>query len=407
MNTFDTTSNNTSSTTSDNTSDITKTDVTTNLKDTKTFIDKMKNRYIYSFLLHALGDVIGFKNSDWKLDYGKPADIGTINEFVYEFIDLGGVNGIDLSKWIESSDTIYNIAIGNAILKHKGKVDKNFIIHTKNFFILGYNRMMLEQKDRIFRYPGATTEKIIRIFSETVDARTTPYNPKSGGNGVAARSIPIGIAFYKESDLDILIETAITIGMLTHNSPLGYLAGLSVAYFASLAIRDVPINLWPHMMIDLLESERVSKFIDTKNSQINFDYMDYIRYWKKYVDTRFTDHKPIKSRSTSNLIFRTKYYYENFVKETKSKGIGVSGFCAVIMAYDALLDCDGKWEKVIFYAMLNPSDSGTVGAICGGLYGTIYGMGDVPEHMLNGLEDIEVLTKLGKTYWKKFYKTSE
>lgn len=367
----------------------------------------IKDKCILSFLLHALGDKIGFKNSDWKINYGKPASAGTINEFICEFIDLGGINGIDISEWNVSADTMYNIAFGLALLNYKNKINKKFIVDTKNNLIIAYNKIENDKKMGIRRYEGDTTKKYLRLFTLDTDARTLPYDVESGGNGVASRSIPIGVAFNKESDLSALVELSITMGSITHNSPLGYLSGLTVSYFASLAMRNVDINLWPNMLIELLESDLVSKHIDVQTNELRFDYMDYVRYWKKYIDTKFVDNKPIKSRSTSNLIFRIRYYYENFVKGTRiqSKGIGYSGFCAVIMAYDALLDCDGKWEKVIFYAMLNPSDTSAVGAICGGLYGILYGFGDVPQHMLHNIEFSDELIKLGNKFYNKFNKS--
>jgi ADP-ribosylglycohydrolase len=74
------------------------------------------------------------------------------------------------------------------------------------------------------------------------------------------------------------------------------------------------------------------------------------------------------------------------------------------MAYDALLDCDGKWEKIIFYAILNPSDSSTVGSMAGALFGAYYGFGDVPIKMYDYIEEGDQLVKLGKDMYKKFYK---
>lgn len=369
-------------------------------KNKSTFI---KNRYIASFLLYGLGDKIGFKNSDWKMDYGRPASAGTINEFVYEFIDLGGINGIDLSNWNVSAETFYNISIAKSMLKYNGKTDKKFIVNVKNKLIESYNESKMDLKNGIKRYDDDTTQKYLVMFTLDDDARNKPYDSEANGNGVVSRSISIGLSLYKKENLEELIETSITLGRLTHNSPIGFLPGFTIAYFASLAINNIDIALWPHMMIKILESQLITQYLDMTVQEIRFDYMDYVRYWKKYIDTRFVDTKPIKNRSTSNLIFRTRYYYENFVKDTKINGIGVSGFCACIMAYDVLLDCDGKWEKIIFYGILNPSDSNVIGAICGGLYGAMYGFGDVPEHMLEHLEKGEILFDLGKKIHKKFY----
>jgi hypothetical protein len=56
----------------------------------------MKENYIATFILHALGDTIGFNNSDWEFNYSKESDLFTVIELICEFIDFGGVNGIDL-----------------------------------------------------------------------------------------------------------------------------------------------------------------------------------------------------------------------------------------------------------------------------------------------------------------------
>jgi ADP-ribosylglycohydrolase len=225
----------------------------------------------------------------------------------------------------------------------------------------------------------------------------------SGGNGTAMRNICIGLAFYSESDLDILIDFSIQSSQITHNSPLGFLAGFTSAYFASLAVREIELNKWVFMMLELLESDKIKKYIGKSFDEQN-DYNSYIRYWKKYIDTRFNGTKPIKTRSTSNMMFRIKYYYENFVKDSYADYTGSSGFCAMIMAYDALIDCDGKFEKLVYYSILNPGDSDTIGSIACGLYGIVYGFGDVPKNLLCCIETKDKLLKLGEKFYKKFYK---
>ena len=364
-----------------------------------------KDKYICTFLLHALGDTIGFKNADWEFNYNKETSLDTITEFIFEFIDLGGVNGIDLKDWIISDDTLYHISIAKSILKYKGVIDDEFMLIVKNNLIKTHNKMIDEEKkDGIYRFPGKTTNKYIQKFTEKEDGRHFSYDPMTGGNGAAMRNLCIGLAFYKENQIADLINVSIQTSKMTHNSPFGYLAGLTSAYFVSLAIREINISKWPGMLIDLLESDQIKKLINTKSSGELSDYIEYIRYWKKYIDTRFVEDKPIKTRSTSNMIFRIRYYYENFVKDSRADFIGGSGFCAMIMAYDALLDCDGKWEKLIFYSILHPGDSDTVGAIAGGLYGAIYGFGDVPEKMLCCIEKKDSIVDMGNTFYDAFNK---
>lgn len=368
--------------------------------------NNIESRYISTFILHALGDTIGFKNGDWEFNYNKQTTLDSILEFVSEFIELGGVNGIDLKNWMISDDTLYHIAMGISLLHFRGSNDEKFIRIVKDSLIMTYNRIEYENRYlNLKRYPGNTTNKYISKFTENDqdDARYFPYDSMSGGNGVAMRNLCIGLAFFEENMLDTLVDISITLGKLTHNSAYGYLGGLTSSYFVSLAIRNVQIDRWPFMLLNLIESELVKKYVNYSNSDELIDYVTYIRYWRKYVDTKFVDGKPIKVRIFSNLTFRTKYYFENFVKDSNFEVIGASGFCATIMAYDCLLDCDGKWEKVIFYAILNPGDSDTVGAITGGLFGAVYGFSDVPEKMLEHLEEKQMLEDLGKKMFKRFF----
>jgi ADP-ribosylglycohydrolase len=84
--------------------------------------------------------------------------------------------------------------------------------------------------------------------------------------------------------------------------------------------------------------------------------------------------------------------------------MGSSGFSAVIVAYDCLLDSEDNWEKLVIYSMLSNFDSDTIGAIAGGLYGTMYGLIKIPEKNLQYLEFKDKLIKMGKLLYKKFFK---
>lgn len=364
----------------------------------------MESKYIALFVLHALGDTLGFKNRDWKLNYNIVTSLDSIYEFIFEFIDLGGINGIDLQNWIISSNTYYHMAIAKSVLKFNNKFDKKYSNILKDNLIYIHNKMIDDENETgICKDYGTTLNRVFKKFTENIDARHLPYDYMSGGNNTAVRNLCIGLAFYKESDLNQLIDLSIQSSKITHNSPLGFLAGFTSAYFTSLAVREIQINKWIFMMLELIESDKIKKYINNSFDEQN-DYNTYIRYWKKYIDTRFIDTKPIKSRSISNMIFRIKYYYENFVKDSHADYIGSSGFCSMIMVYDALIDCDGKFEKLIFYSILHPGDSDVIGAIACGLYGIIYGFGDVPQTLLSNIEKKDKLIKLGKQFHKKYFK---
>jgi ADP-ribosylglycohydrolase len=75
---------------------------------------------------------------------------------------------------------------------------------------------------------------------------------------------------------------------------------------------------------------------------------------------------------------------------------GGNGPTSVIMAYDGLADCDGNWEKLMYYTMLHGGDSDTVGAIAGGFYGILYGYGNVPMRLLENIEMKDKLIDIAK-----------
>ena len=369
----------------------------------------IKDKFECVFLLHAIGDTLGFKNGEWEFNYGKMNSFESVLEYIFEFIDLGGINGIDMKDWIVSDDTLYHISTGKTLVDHdvydKNKISENFIYNSKMNMIDVHNSMAQDlEDDNINRHPGVQTSKIVEKMSKKYDMRNEKYSSESGGNGIAMKSLCIGLAFYKELDLKKLIDVSITLGKLTHNSPIGFLAGFTSAFFTSLAIREIEIEKWPFLLVEILLSQQIKQHIDIENNNEYLDYIVYINYWKTYISTRFVDEKPLKTRSSSNMIFRIKYYYENFTKNTKSTSIGGSGYAGMIMAYDSLLDCDGKWEKIVFYSILHPGDSDTVGAIACGLYGAVYGYGDVPKNMLKYVEKKKTLLKLGKQMYNKYYK---
>jgi ADP-ribosylglycohydrolase len=368
----------------------------------------IKNKYECVFLLHAVGDTIGFKNSDWEFNYGRSASLETVLEFVFEFVDLGGINGINLKDWIVSDDTLYHIAIGNALVRYNEykKLNDGFIKEVKLQLTDMHNRMFDEkEKQGFYRFPGITTTHALNTMSNEYDMRNEGYMKSGGGNGAAMRSLCIGLLFHSEKDFEQLVDMSITLAKLTHNAPIGFLAGFTSAYFVSLGIREVKVENWATLLITHLESPLIKKYVNTENTAEFLDYITYVNNWKIYLDTKFVDGRPLKTRSTSNMIFRLKYYQENFSKEFKNVDkIGSSGYCGMIMAYDSLLDCDGFWEKLVFYSMLHPGDSDTVGAIAGGLYGAVYGYGDVPPNMLEYLEEKKVLKKLGNTMYDQYYK---
>jgi len=362
-----------------------------------------EEKYIATLILHALGDTIGFKNGEWEFNYDmRVVPLNLTLELLYEFISLGGINAINLDGWNVSDDTIMSMAIADGLIENYKNFNNLYDIFKKNYLI-AYKEMdeALELKKN--RHPGLTTIKSLDKLSKNKDWRKFTYDPLSGGAGASMRTAPIGLAFYGINNRDKLIEVAIESSKMTHNSAIGYLGGLTTALYTAFAIEEIDITKWPYLMLELVDSERVRKYCNNNNDDEKRDYDEYIKYWKRYLETRFVNNEPVKTRAHTNLIFRIKYQYDNFVKDSKySTMVGESGYSSTIMAYDSLIDAGNVWEKLVIYSMIHIGDSDTVGCIAGAWYGALYGFGDVPKNNLKYLEYKDRLTNIAKELFKKF-----
>jgi ADP-ribosylarginine hydrolase len=357
----------------------------------------MEERYIATMVLHAVGDTIGFFNSNWEFNYHqKVFNLTTTNEILYDFINRGGINDINLEGWIVSDDTVLHMAVANALLKPFNNYSEFENILKKN--------LVASMRDMKNREPGKTTQIYIRMIEDSDDISNIPYDNATGGNGAAMRNLCIGLAFCGKNNRSKLIEYAIESSRLTHMSAIGYLGGLTTALFTAFAIENVPITDWPFELIDLVESDKVRKYINKKYYDDELqDYEIFLSNWRKYIEARFRNRTLITTKAQTNLLFRTKFHYENFVKDNEHGGtIGESGYGVGIMAYDSLVDSGPMWEKLIIYATLNIGDSDTVGCIATGWFGAMYGMQSIPKNNLKYLEYKSELTNIGEQLYLKY-----
>ena len=367
-------------------------------------------------LLHALGDTIGFKNGEWEFNFfSHDLSYKTTLEIVFQFISLGGITGIDLKDWNVSDDTLIHIATAKTLLdkdKNKEDIFKKNLIKTLEKIREDEGNQETDENEKItlekikkvkFRGVGFTTVTSVEAWNDDKDIS---YKT-SGGNGVAMRTLCVGAYYNKDKDLDKLIKFCIETGRTTHLSPIGYLGGVTSAYFVQMALNKIDIKKWPFLLLELIESDKILSYISSESHDEIIGYRRFISLWKKYIELRFKDKEPIFTKSHTNLIFRTKFFYdftinydefynEKIKDDSFHLTIGGSGVTCMIMAYDALLDAKDSWEKLVYYSMLHVGDSDTVGAIAGGIFGAMYGFKNVPENMLEYIEKKEELIKLAE-----------
>lgn len=358
--------------------------------------NKFEEKFLACIILFALGDTIGFKNGIWASKYNrKVVTLNVIHELLYEFIDLGGIIGINLKDWNVSINTLMHMATSYALLE-----SKNFIEECRELYkgVLSYVANE-NNKENIYRGLSSNLKNIlIKLKTKNIDKSQELYDPSSFDNLAAIRTLSIGLFYNGEKNRDQLIKFSILCSLITNNSPIGFLGGLTSSLFASFAIENIEISKWPFLLINILESQIVLDYI---NEETESDYDKYILNWKKYIELKFKNGNVINIKSNVNILYRSKFYYDNFTDDSTSFVIGYSGYSSVIMAYDCLLDSTGNWEKLVIYSALHFGDTYSVASIAAGLYGAYYGWGDVPNNNLKYLEFRDKLFEIGKNIYKK------
>lgn len=352
-------------------------------------------------LLHAAGDTIGYKNSEWEFKRGTLTQ--KILGKVYEFIELGGIKNIPGDDWLVSDDTLCHLAICKSIINEKYDEQALFANIAKTFKLL--YPILLKEYD--IRRPGYTLMKSMKYICEGGDWNDIPYNLNDGGSGASMRTSCIGLIFHENRQK--LITVALESSRMTHNSVIGYMGGITSALFTSFAINDIHINSWPFLLLDIINRGVIRDIIDKSGRGLNNyenDIHIFVDKWQKYINMKFDKRNHIITNDMhTNLIHRSRWYIDHFGndKNYDASFYGSGGDDSVIIAYDCLLDAKDSWERLVFYAMLHGGDTDTTGCIAGSWYGAIYGMGDTPQTQLKYIEHVDDMRKYSKIIYNAYY----
>lgn len=337
----------------------------------------------------SLGDTIGYYNGKWEFNNGNP-DAGPeyVNELIYEYFDLGGINGLSIKNWLSSDDTILYYETINVLLTLPKTIDD-------------YGKALriayLDALPRIEnRHPGRTTIDSLEI-QKAIEWDRLPYNGKSIGNGSVMRAGGIGIFFLGKHNRVKLIQLAVECSRITHNSAKAMLGSITAALFTAFSLERVSINLWPHRLMKLMKSGAIDEYLQQSRPSEYPSYVRdkvlYIGQWQSYIDFRFSGTTPkFNIPFMANPVLRYKYLKEKFSRDCDFAG-GCADDC-VIMAYDALLQSDGNIEKIILYSILHPGDSDTVGSVALSWFGGYYYSRNYMRLLDNYFDKLEFLQDL-------------
>ena len=373
-------------------------------------MNKIKEKIKASIYLLSYFETLGFKNGEWEFNYNfKPPqsvdDIAFQNiSIIHHFFSLGGFNNIDITEWNSSDDTIMTIHTANACIN--GGSEKEYIDEYVSIIDILKNKK---------RASGVNTLNTLDFIKRARSISKVKYSSKMGGNGAAMRTSPIGLIYYREEDLDKLIENSIIASRVTHNYPLGFLGGMVTALFTSFAIRNIYPWEWSSKLIKIYEDGLIDDYM--KKTDIYKKYLNdkdlFFDGWYQYNEEKLPAFKnksiefyKFKNRTESLIDY---HYYELNGQKGHNFYQGTSGLNSLIFAYDSILaSITGKSyplnlndieslkisiDSVIYFSTLHCGDNDTTGAIAGAWYGAMYGFHQFDQNKIEQLEFKKELNK--------------
>ena len=200
--------------------------------------------------------------------------------------------------------------------------------------------------------PGAArTLRRIRRGQPWESAARSVYAGGSYGNGGAMRSLPIGL-FFAKSGMGAVARAAEAAAAVTHAHALGREGAVQVSLAAMLTFQ----GLDQHQLLLRLAERTESKAFSQK--------LDAATRWLQ-------SHKDVSAREVASTL-----------------GAGIAAVDSCITAiYVALRFSRSTFRCLIDFTVEMGGDVDTIAAMAGGIWGVARGIQDLPQEMLDQLED--------------------
>jgi hypothetical protein len=383
-----------------------------------------------SIELFQLADIVGYNNGIWPDGYntsvGAQSYVDNVNR-LFDFINKGGANSFNVSTHKSSDLTLILKGSWEAMTLYKKKLNKKFKRSVRMIF---YN---LVDDINKHEYKSSPLVNLFSRFNE--DKFTRKDSSKMVNDSVKPNtrtliiSAVYGVCMYTTDYMDLEKKFFDYIDIFD-NGPMNLYANYLCVYFAYMAMLKIPIKIWAHLchrnVNDHIKHNKFENVVaENAKEHIQVLMSSYAEKAEgimvEYLKSRFiVDKKNLEKtkkgkvkgigflletltirneKSRMNPVFRSQYYANLFDNEEYT---GQYAMIAVIMAYDALLDCNGSWEKLMMYTSLSIGDSNLVGSIAGLLFGAFYGYSDAPRHLIKDMEFYEELNDISDILVNKF-----
>jgi len=313
----------------------------------------MTNELTSPMLDRAKGCLIGLAIGD---ALGAPVEFGSYGSFepVVGFRD-GGPFNLKAGQWTD--DTSQALCLADSILSNKGFSQGDFLNRMINWKEYGHNSSTGECFDI-----GIGTAHALQSYGST---GKVPLNTNSGGNGNIMRLAPVAIAFFRDNYKTQ--EIASLSSLTTH----GHISALTCADFLSVMLRSY-----------IVSSDCEGDI--TYNCQTNDEAYEI------------------------DLCSVTLERIANAVTSEESEWHNVSGYSTDTLC--AALYCffnTESFEECVLAAVNLGGDADSVGAVAGQIAGAYYGLSDIPQRFIDGLQDSDKFLNLAEQLFNLYQNKDE
>ncbi|XP_045211938.1 ADP-ribosylhydrolase ARH1-like [Mercenaria mercenaria] len=325
-------------------------------------------RYKAAMVLSVVGDSLGYRNGQW-LEC-------TSGRQIYEELMEQSLDEINIKppEWRTSACTIMHNSTSMSLARWEYKTPNKALFQD---IATAYSKYV---KDIEARHPDETCLNSCKILlaCKAVDKYIIPFNVKGTSNAASVRTMCVGLMYHNPNDLDRLIAISVECGRMTHHHPTGYLGALTTALFTSFAIQRKPIEQWGRALLKTLPMAldyiretgiAVSENVDS--------FGHFTKVWKKHLKLRNIASDKLQTNPYDRFNFEKNDEYYRSVSLDGNPGS--SGFDAPLIAYDAILSCNGNWLDLCVGAICHGGHSNVTGCIAACWYGALYAYEGVNE----------------------------
>lgn len=363
--------------------------------------DRIFDKNYAPLVLSYLGSIIG-RDIEGYFGSNASRNEDVIHEYLFEYIDRGFYRNVPVSEYHFSSN--FKMAIIGANNIHN-IIEKPSNLKDRQGEV---NKKIKKELTKLFKKQPADVSvadkhlyDIVGYFESSNPKNIIPYNRENKYYHPVILTLLTSIIYFNR---DIKLPVGPT---LQFQYRVASLIGNSVSsplisYVTTLTYKLLDDKRQPYDIVKIvlknLRTENIEILISGDKDKLMDRYTEQHSVYsaiEKYFENKFTKKGTVKKvRVNKNMVYRYRSHVNNYIGINNSYLIGETAVSAYLYALDAVIDCDGVWEKLIMYSMLHDGYVEVTGMIAGMFYGAYYGYGDLSKKVILDMKHLDTFIKM-------------